>query len=130
MLMILIPFYALGPVGGSIAWLLAKYLLIVFIFWATIHIARNNGPPLPYWVLFLILFLSARVFVSDLTHANINIVIGALVVFALLCSFHRHDFWSGMSIGLATVLKVTPALFIPYFVYKKNGGVWEERCWV
>jgi len=120
MLMILIPFYALGPVGGSIAWLLVKYLLIIFIFWATIHVAQNNGPPLPYWALFLILFLSARVFVSDLTHGNVNIVIGALVVCALLCSFQRQDFLSGMSIGLAAVLKVTPALFIPYFVYKKK----------
>lgn len=137
MLMILIPFYALGPVGGSIAWLLLKYLLIVFIFWTTIHVVQNNGPPLHYWALFLILFLSARVFVSDLTHGNVNIVIGAFVVCALLCSFHRQDFLSGMSIGLAAVLKVTPALFIPYFAYKKKwkslGGAIAGIivfCWI
>ena len=120
MLLILIPFYALGPVGGSIAWLLLKYLLIVFIFWTTIHVAQNNGPPLPYWALFAILFLSARVFVSDLTHGNVNIVIGSLVACALLCSFRKQDYFSGLSIGLAAVLKVTPALFIPYFVYKRK----------
>jgi alpha-1,2-mannosyltransferase len=120
MLMILMPFYALGPLCGSLAWLTFKFSIILFIFWATVKVARNNGPPWPDWALLVLILLSSRVFISDLTHGNVNLVIGGFVVAALLCSFYERDFLSGLSIGLATVLKVTPALFIPYFLYKRR----------
>ncbi len=120
MLMILMPFHEMGPISGSLAWLTLKFLIILFIFWATVKIARNNGPPWPDWALLVLILLSSRVFISDLTHGNVNLVIGGFVVVALLCSFYEKDFLSGLSIGLATVLKVTPVLFIPYFLYKRR----------
>ena len=120
MLMILMPFHAMGPIAGSLAWVTFKFLIILFIFWATVRVARNNGPPWPDWALLVLILLSSRVFISDLTHGNVNLVIGGFVVVALLCSFYERDFLSGLAIGLATVLKVTPALFIPYFLYKRR----------
>jgi len=120
MLMILMPFYEMGPVVGSLAWLTFKFSIILFIFWSTVKVARDNGPPLPEWALPILLLLSVRVFISDLTHGNVNLVIGGLIVGAMLCSFNKKDFLAGLAIGLATVLKVTPALFIPYFLYKRK----------
>ncbi len=120
MLMILMPFHALGPIGGSLAWLIFKSAIVVFIFRSVVTVARNHGPPLPDWALFVLLLLSARVFISDLTHGNVNLIIGGLIVCAMLCAYYQKDFLSGLSIGLATVLKVTPALFIPYFLYKRK----------
>jgi alpha-1,2-mannosyltransferase len=120
MLMILMPFHAMGPIAGSLAWQTFKFLIILFIFWSTVKVARNNGPPWPDWALLVLILLSLRVFISDLTHGNVNLVIGGLVVVALLFSFYEKDFLSGLVIGLATVLKVTPALFIPYFLYKRR----------
>ena len=121
MLMILMPFHAMGPIAGSLAWVTFKFSIILFIFWATeLRVARNNGPPWPDWALLVLILLSSRVFISDLTHGNVNLVIGGFVVVALLCSFYERDFLSGLAIGLATVLKVTPALFIPYFLYKRR----------
>ena len=120
MLLILMPFHALGPIAGSLAWLTFKFLIIVFIFHTSIKIVNNNGPPLADWAMLLLILLSVRVFFSDLTHGNINLLIGGLVVLSLLCSFHEQKFLAGLIIGLATVLKVTPALFIPYFIYKQR----------
>ncbi|MCF8112129.1 MAG: DUF2029 domain-containing protein [Desulfobacteraceae bacterium] len=120
MLMILMPFHAMGPMAGSLAWFAFKFAIVIFIFWAVERAAENNGPSMPYWALFILLVLSVRVFISDLTHGNVNILIGGLVVCAMFCSFYGRDFLSGLSIGLATVLKVTPALFIPYFLYKRK----------
>ncbi|MBW1642668.1 MAG: DUF2029 domain-containing protein [Deltaproteobacteria bacterium] len=120
MLMILMPFHAMGPIAGSLTWLTLKFLIILFIFWATVKVARNNGPPWPDWALPALVLLSLRVFVSDLSHGNVNLFIGGLVVVALLCSFYKKDFLSGLTIGLAAVLKITPALFIPYFLYKRR----------
>ncbi|MEA1967286.1 MAG: glycosyltransferase family 87 protein [Thermodesulfobacteriota bacterium] len=120
MLMILMPFHAMGPIAGSIAWLTFKFLIILFIFSAIIKMVQNNGPPLPEWAVLLLIVLSMRVFFSDLTHGNVNLIIGGLIVLSMLCSFHKKLFLSGILIGLATVLKVTPALFIPYFLYKRR----------
>lgn len=120
MILILMPFHAMGSVTGSLAWMTFKFLIIVFIFTVTLKMVQNNSPPLPDWAVILVLILSIRVFASDLTHGNVNLVIGGLVVLSLYCSYCSKDFLSGLAIGLAAVLKVTPALFLPYFIYKKK----------
>ena len=104
MLMILMPFHSMDPITGSLAWLTFKFTIILFIFWATVKVAINNGPRWPDWALLVLVLLNSRVFISDLTHGNVNLAIGGLVVVALLCSFYKKDFLSGLSIGLATVL--------------------------
>lgn len=120
MLLILMPFHALGPMAGALAWMTVKFLIILFIFQAMVRVAENKGPPFPAWALLLILLLSVRVFVSDLTHGNVNLLIGGLVVAAMIGNFYRREFLAGLSIGLAAILKVTPALFILYYFYKRN----------
>jgi hypothetical protein len=120
MLLILMPFHALGPVAGAMAWMTVKFLIILFIFQSVVRVAENKGPPFPAWALLVILLLSGRVFISDLTHGNVNLLIGGLVVAALVGNFYKQDFLAGFSIGLAAILKVTPALFIPYYFYKRN----------
>jgi|GEM_PF-1354352 len=120
MALILMPFHAMGPVTGSLAWLTLKYLLILIIFWTTAKVSRGNGAPWPGWALLVLLLLSTRVFISDLSHGNINLIIGVLIAVAMLCSYQEKDFLAGLAIGLAAVLKVTPVLFVPYFVYKRR----------
>ncbi len=120
MLLIQKPFHGMGPMWGSVSWLIFKYLIILFIFFTVVKITRNNGPPWPDWGLVILFFLGMRVFIGDLTHANVNLVTGGLIVAALLSSFNEKDFLSGMAIGLVTALRVTPALFILYFAYKRR----------
>src|SRR5262249_35204365 len=41
-----------------------------------------------------------------------------------LTAFHRgRDFWAGVLLGLAIACKVTPALFLPYFLWKRSWKV-------
>lgn len=120
MLLIQKPFHAMGPVWGSVVWLTLKFLIILFIFLTVAKVAGHNGPAWPDWALVALLLLNIRVFAGDLTHANVNLVTGGLIVAALLCSFANRDFFSGMAIGFATTLRVTPALFVLYFIYKRR----------
>lgn len=120
MALILMPFHAMGALTGSLCWLTFKWMLILIIFWTTARVARNNGPPWPDWALVVLLLLSVRVFKSDLVHGNVNLVIGGLIATALFCSYQARDFLAGLIIGLAIVLKVTPLLFVPYFMYKRR----------
>jgi len=59
---------------------------------------------------------------GDLLHGNVNLFILFLVI-ATLYAFHcRHDLTAGVILGLAIACKVTPALFIPYFIWKRAWG--------
>ena len=115
MLLIQKPFHVMGSIWGSFAWLTFKYLIILFIFWAAITVSANRGPPWPDWALIVLLVLNARVFFGDLTHANVNLFTGGLIALALLCSSNKQDFASGVSIGFAAAIRMTPALFYRVF---------------
>jgi len=120
MALILIPFHALGATGGSIAWLLVKCGAIAGILWAMARTARHAGKPFPSWALVVLFLLSVRVFAADLTHGNFNILIGGLIVASFVLSSDRHDFSAGVVMGLATIMKVTPGLFLVFFLYKRR----------
>jgi hypothetical protein len=58
---------------------------------------------------------------GDLSHNNVNIFILFLVAAALEAFRRRLDTLAGLTLGLAIACKVTPALFLAYFAWK--------RCW-
>jgi hypothetical protein len=94
--------------------------MIAAILWAA---ARAGSPRQRYLsarFVFLLLVLNLSVFISDLTHGNINLVIGGLIALSVAASYDRRDWLAGLAVGLATVLKITPLLFLPYFVYKRR----------
>jgi hypothetical protein len=58
---------------------------------------------------------------GDLSHNNVNIFILFLVAACLEAFRRRLDTLAGLTLALAVACKVTPALFVAYFAYK--------RCW-
>jgi hypothetical protein len=73
----------------------------------------------PVWAQAVATLLSLKPIIDDLTHGNVNLFILFLVVLALY-SFRRNwDLLSGLLLGLAIACKLTPALFLPYFVWKR-----------
>src|SRR5205823_14479522 len=67
----------------------------------------------------LTVLLSLRPITGDLTHGNVNLFILFLVVASLYAYRERRDYVSGLFLALGIACKVTPALFIPYFVWKR-----------
>lgn len=120
MALILVPFHALGAVAGSAAWAIAKCGIILWIFYVIVNFCRKAGVIWPPWALVLLLILSTRVFHGDITHANNNLIIGGLIATALWFESRGQTFRAGFIIGLAVVLKVTPGLFLIYFLFKRK----------
>src|SRR5581483_7373258 len=48
-----------------------------------------------------------------------NLFILFLVAATLVTYLRGRDFWAGLLLGLAVACKVTPALFLPYFLWKR-----------
>lgn len=117
---ILSPLIALPPMISAILWYVIKAIMAWFAIKWSIDLATEPGGKLPLWAAGTVLLLSARPFVSDLKHGNINIFIFFLIIAALRLFSQRRDAWSGLLMGLAIVAKLTPALFIPYFAWKRS----------
>ena len=63
--------------------------------------------------------LSLHPILGDLSHGNVNVFIAFLVVAALELLRRRRDAAAGLTLALAVACKVTPALFLPYLVWKR-----------
>jgi hypothetical protein len=119
MALVLKPLVELPPVAASLVWFYVKVgLTFLAIPWA-FRLIESADRPFPIWAKVIAVILSLRPIMGDLSHGNVNLFILFLVV-ATLLAFHRgRDFSAGLVLGLAIACKVTPALFVPYFLWKR-----------
>ncbi|MBX6311421.1 MAG: DUF2029 domain-containing protein [Isosphaeraceae bacterium] len=116
----LYPLMILPPVTGALLWFAAKSVMVTVAALACFRMVREGAWELAPWDEGLILFLSLRPILSDLHHGNINLLILFLVVMALGAWRKGWDVLAGLMLALAIAYKVTPALFVPYFLYKRS----------
>ncbi len=117
----LYPLMALPPVTGAICWYVLKVALTALSIWLCFRMVRPEGARgFPSWVQFPVLLLSLRPILSDLHHGNNNLLIMFLVVAALYAWRKGYDILAGLVLALAISYKVTPALFVVYFAYKRS----------
>lgn len=110
----------LPPVLGAVCWYAIK---VGMTSWSALALGKmcvGRGKALAGWATGLILLLSIRPIMSDLQHGNINLLILFLTVACLYLWQKGRDLWAGVFLGLAIATKVTPALFVPYFLYRRS----------
>ncbi len=66
------------------------------------------------------MLLSIRPIVLDLQHGNVNLFILFLLVVALFAYQKGRGAVAGLVLGLAIACKLTPALFLPYLLWKRS----------
>jgi alpha-1,2-mannosyltransferase len=115
MALILWPFAELPPLAGALTWFALKVGMAAACFvWAF----RLCGP-MPAGAKAVAVVLGMHPVLGDLSHGNVNIFIAFLVLGALEAFRQRRDVAAGLVLALAVACKVTPALFLPYFVWKR-----------
>ncbi|MCH8964072.1 MAG: DUF2029 domain-containing protein [Planctomycetes bacterium] len=149
-LMALVPFAYLPIVVTAVLWSVLKIAALVGGCWLVVASTRSStrgvplaaGPPVPdpgrsaladklpvapdvapLGVLVLAALFSARPIMGDITHGNINSFVFFEIALAWYLFVNRRDGWAGVVVGLAVVTKVTPALMLVYFVYKRAWRV-------
>ena len=126
MAVILWPLAILPKVVGALIWFALKVVMAGLTLYWSLKLAAGRDERIPIWAAAVALVLSFRMILSDLQHGNVNILIGFLVVAGLWNFAQRRDLVAGLLLALATTLKLTPALFIPYFLYKRQ---WRVVAW-
>lgn len=117
--LVLAPFARLGAVPGSVAFAIVKAALAGFVLVVALRaaFAPHRVPPL---AALLVLAGVVRVWSSDLAHGNTNLLVLGAIGAALLAWQRRMEALSGFWIGLATTLKVTPALLVALPIARRS----------
>ena len=119
MAMLLEPLMRLPPLVGSLCWFLMKIGMTLAALHWFFRIVQSPQQPFPAWAKALTILLSLRPVLGDLSHGNVNLFILFLVVAALFAYHRRSDWSAGLLVGLGIACKVTSALFVPYFLWKR-----------
>jgi hypothetical protein len=116
----LYPLMAMPPVEGALTWFGIKAALAAASVYFCLRMVRLGDKPVPSWVQAMIVLLTLRPIMSDLHHGNNNILILFLVVSALAAWRKGYDVLAGLILAYSIAFKVTPALFLVYFAYKRQ----------
>lgn len=115
---------------GASVWFWVNLLLIYF---STLAIARatwmfsgksEKTTPVNLWVAPLVLI--ATNIITNIETSQVNIFILSLVAFGLYFFAKHKDVLAGVFLGIAVAVKITPALFVVYFLYKRS---WKVVFW-
>jgi hypothetical protein len=119
MALMLRPLAELPPLAGALIWFYLKVALAGLSLAGIVRMIATDDEPFPPWAIGLAVVLSLRPVLGDLSHGNVNILILFLVVATLFAYSSRWDFTAGVILALAIACKVTPALFVAYFIWKR-----------
>lgn len=104
---------------GALTWYLLKVAMTAFAILWVVRTITADGPPFPFWGFVLALALSLPPILGDLQHGNVNLLILFLVIYTVYELARGNAVRSGLGLALAITCKVTPALFLPYLVWKR-----------
>ncbi len=120
MAILLSPLARLEPLPMALTWFYLKVAMALVSMFVVFHLVAAGGRPFPAWAKALALLLSIRPIVLDLQHGNVNLFILFLLVVALFVYQKGRGGVAGLVLGLAIACKLTPALFIPYLLWKRS----------
>ncbi|HEX3148771.1 MAG TPA: glycosyltransferase family 87 protein, partial [Gemmataceae bacterium] len=111
------------PVAGALTWFFLKLgMAIICIIWS-FRLVTADGQPMPEWAKAIAVAAAINTIIGDLKHGNVNIFILFLVMSVLYSYSRGKDYLSGLMLALAIASKVTPALFLVYFAWKRSWQV-------
>lgn len=104
---------------AAVIWQFAKYVCIGLIFAAAWGLVARAGP-FPAWAKVVSVVVTIRFIESDLSHGNVNLFIACLITCAAWLIWQRREVAAGALVALAACIKVTPALWAVWLVYKRR----------
>ncbi|MBI5037456.1 MAG: DUF2029 domain-containing protein [Candidatus Kerfeldbacteria bacterium] len=120
LLELLTPLTTLGYQPAKIIWALISLVALFFIgkeLWRRIRPEQRDL----FWGLSGFLLMSWPM-KQVLVHGQLELIILFLILVAFRWSQHNHAARAGIALGIATTLKLYPAFFFLYFIYKKQWG--------
>ncbi|MHC4562174.1 MAG: glycosyltransferase family 87 protein [Planctomycetota bacterium] len=90
------------------------------------RLAAHHEQKIADWVVALGLAWTIQILLSDIQHGNTNMFVLLMVVLHLWLYRRGNDAAAGAALAVAVCLKLTPALFVLYWLYQRN---WRLVAW-
>ncbi len=117
------PLTKLGYFGAGVVWAGLKVAGFLLAMWLVVRTLDREDFAVPLGILLAAGIFSIRPIVADLQHGNLNTFTLIWLGIAWGLYVRGKDVWAGVFIALAVATKLTPALAVIYFVYKREWRV-------
>lgn len=120
------PFWAMAHAPAALLSLAAAKTVLfplgVVALWVLLATLRRLALPAvsPFWVAVLALVFASRFVIRDLAELGVNTELVTLTWLAIYLWTGKRDWLAGVSLGMAVALKCTPAIFVGYFLWKRQ----------
>ena len=117
---LLTPFAYMPVWVTALSFNILKLLAVVAAGLMAVRIANHGARRMADWVVLLGLLWGLLFIVGDIQHGNTNCFVLALIVLHLWLYRRGQDIRAGAALAVAICLKMTPALFLLYWLYQRN----------
>ena len=108
---------AVYPIG------VAALLLLIWLMYHLVRTAFGLTENQAFWTAALAVFLCIQFILRDQAEVGVNTAVAAAIWLGIYFWTRRRDVLAGTSLGLAIAVKCTPAIFIAYFLWKRQWRV-------
>lgn len=127
-LICLVPLWKMGFAGAGVTWAALKVIGFMIAMGLLVSTLGRTGRAVPIGVLLMTAAFGLRPIISDLQHGNLNTFMMIWLALAWVFYIRGRDGWSGLFMALAIVTKITPALALLYFAYKRAWRLLISAC--
>lgn len=117
---LLTPFSYLPMWAGGLLFTILKVLAVFVAILAAVRVVNHREMRMPDWIVGLGVLWWLTGMTGDIQHANTNGFVLAAIVFHLWLYRRGKDLSAGVLLALAICIKMTPALFVLYWIYQRN----------
>jgi hypothetical protein len=117
---LLTPLSLLAPAWQALVLSLLKLLAVLSVLLMAARLASDDDKPIADWVIGLALLWGLQILISDFQHGNTNTFVLFFVTLQLWLFRKGQDLWAGAALAVAICLKMTPALFVLYWLYQRQ----------
>lgn len=118
---ILLSAFAYMPVWvTALSYNAAKVLALAATVLMAARLAGHGRRRVVDWVVLLGVLWALPLVITDIQHGNTNVFVLASITFHLWLYRHGRDWLAGLPLAAAICLKMTPALFLLYWLYQRN----------
>ncbi len=118
---LLTPFAYLPAWAMALSFNLLKLAALAATLGMVARLAAHHDRRIPDWVLALGVLWALLFIVGDIQHGNTNVFVLAAIAWHLWLYRRGRSFLAGGPLALAICLKMTPALFLLYWAWQRNG---------